>query len=916
MEKVISKKYWFLCYVLLFFFQFSLAQHPIKLLCEYKVDPKGIESLTPRLSWQMNSDHSIRGLKQTAYQIQVSTIGHFESEDLVWDTDKIRSDASLHIPYQGRKPISREIFYWRVKIWDNNNEESAWSEIAKWEMGLLELDDWIAHWIEPQLPHDEEVYHPSPILRKEFNVNGAIKSARLYMTAHGVYEAHLNAARVGQEYFAPGWTTYQKRLQYQIYDVSNQLKEGKNAIAVSIGDGWIRGQFDSWNRWNKNYWSKTALLFQLEIQYENGNKETIISDDSWKSNTGPIVMSGFYDGETYDCNLELKGWMQPAFNDKNWKKVEIANYPKTNLVGPEGMPVKKMEEVKAKKIIKSPKGELIVDMGQNMVGWIKIRIKGQAGDTIKLHHAEVLDAEGNFYRDNLRTADQLVQYILSDDKERYFEPHFTFQGFRYLKLEGYSEELSLEDLTGIVVYTDMEKTGSFECSHPLLNQLQKNIEWSQKGNFVDIPMDCPQRDERMGWTGDAQVFSSTACFNFSTASFFTKWLQDVTAEQKDNGSIPWAVPNVLKRHGSAGWADAITIIPWTLYLKYGDTRILERQYGSMKKWVHYLEELSEGNYLVQKGFHFGDWNFYQHPSKLNTKPGFTDKDFIATVYFAHSSNLISQIAKVLEKKEDAIYYETLFNNIKEAFQNEYLSPNGRLSPHSQTAYVLALTYDLIPPEKKDNALNYLVNNIKERKYHLSTGFLGTPHICHVLSKNDHTDVAYKLLLQEEYPSWLYPITKGATTIWERWDGIKPDDSFQDTDANSFNHYAYGAIGDWMYSVTAGLSTSLEAPGYKKIIFEPHPTKELSFAKASLKSLYGFIASKWSMENETFNFEVVLPANTIGLIKLPNAKWEELKESGNAIKKGNGIVSYKQEDETLLIEIGSGAYEFNYPMPKQ
>ncbi|MFK7806830.1 MAG: alpha-L-rhamnosidase C-terminal domain-containing protein, partial [Saprospiraceae bacterium] len=458
-----------------------------------------------------------------------------------------------------------------------------------------------------------------------------------------------------------------------------------------------------------------------------------------------------------------------------------------------------------------------------------------------------------------------------------------------------------------------EKTGSFECSNPLINQLQQNIEWGQKGNFLDVPTDCPQRDERMGWTGDAQAFASTACFNFNSAAFYTKWLQDLRVDQLENGSVPWVVPKVLNGHGSAGWGDAATIVPWTMYLKYGDQRILERQYESMKNWVTYLESLTEGNYLVQNGKHFGDWLFFIHPTKWNIKPGHTDHDFLATAFFAHSTELTFKAARVLGNEKDAIHYQKMLSKIKTAFQKEFLTSSGRLSPHSQTAYTLALAFDLLPEDKRPLATEYLVKDIKARKYHLSTGFLGTPHLCHALSSNGYTNIAYKLLFQEKYPSWLYPVTKGATTIWERWDGIKPDGSFQDVKMNSFNHYAYGAIGDWMYRVLAGIEAG--EPGYKHIVIQPHPTAELSFAKASYQSLYGQIKSSWKLEKEQLQLAVTIPPNTRSTIVLQFANLEEVLESGKAANESEGISSAVQNGRNVVLEVGSGNYLFTYAFAK-
>ncbi|MFK7808279.1 MAG: family 78 glycoside hydrolase catalytic domain, partial [Saprospiraceae bacterium] len=479
------------------------SNSPINLRCEYKVNPNGIATPHPRMSWQLSARENERAVLQVAYQIQVAEKSNDlkTGKALLWDSGKQQSDQSIHIAYGGPKLKPKKEYHWRAKIWNNKKEESNWSEIAHWEMALLDTSEWIAQWIEPVLEERENAYNPSPLLRKEFQLNNSITKARLYITAHGLYEAFLNGKQVGDELFTPGWTSYNKRLQYQTYDVTRLLQKGENAIAVRLGDGWFRGQFDSKDRWNKVYGTKTALLFQLEITYKNGKTETIISDKNWKASTGAIVMSGIYDGGIYDARLEKTGWKEAGYNDRNWNPVRKVNHSKSRLVSTEGVPVRKMETITAKKIFRTPKGELVADLGQNLVGWVELKIKGKRGDTITLHHAEVLDQEGNFYTANLRTAGQKVQYIFKDNKEQIFEPHFTFHGFRYVKIEGVEEPISPNQITGIAIYSKKEKTGSFECSNPLINQLQQNIEWGQKGNFLDVPTDCPQRDERMGWTG-------------------------------------------------------------------------------------------------------------------------------------------------------------------------------------------------------------------------------------------------------------------------------------------------------------------------------------------------------------------------------------------------------------------------------
>lgn len=861
------------------------------LTCEYKQNPVGIDVQIPRLSWKINAKEGIQNVTQKYYQIQVSKTekGLNNLKNQVWNSGKIQSNQSVHIKYKGEGLAEKQTYYWRVKIWDSENRETKWSEINHWEMGMKDSTSWVAKWISPALDEDENIDNPSPILRTDFNLKKKVKKARLYITSHGLYEAYLNGERVGDELFTPGWTSFHNRLQYQVFDVTTYMEKGENVVGVRLGDGWFRSPI-GYECVRNFYGKELALLCQLEIEYIDGSMERIISDENWKAATGAILISSIYDGEIYDANQEQVGWNDIGFKNDNWQKVKLVNHPKKTLVASSGLPVKRIQEIKPVKLFTDANGDKIVDFGQNMVGWLQLNIKAKKGDTITIYHAEILDSEGKFYTENLRNADQKLQYIFKDKERVVFEPHFTFMGFRYVKVD-FEGEFSKDNLKAIVIHSEMEPTGTFECSNPLINQLQSNIQWGQKGNFLDVPTDCPQRDERIGWTGDAQAFATTACYNFDCASFYTKWLADLKSDQKENGSVPFVIPNVLRgNRGSAGWGDASTIVPWTMYLKYGDKTILQQQYESMKKWVAYYKTISSDGLIVDKGYHFGDWLSYQNPKDLFSKPAYTDLDFLATAFYAYSTSILSKTAKILGKKEDHIYYKNLFEEIKQAFQEEFVSHNGRLSSHTQTAYTIALKFNLLDEEQKLNAVDYLEQNIVKRKIHLSTGFLGTPYLCKVLSDNGKTNLAYQLLTQETYPSWLYPITKGATTIWEHWDGIRPDNSLEDPYMNSYNHYAYGAIGDWMYSVVAGIQEVEENPGYKHIILKPKPNKLLSYAKASYKSVYGLIKSSWKTDGANIKLEVTVPTNTTATLHFPFSKKSPLE-----LGSGNYVFEYKMKE---------------------
>jgi alpha-L-rhamnosidase len=882
------------------------------LTCEHKQNPIGIDVIQPRLSWKIKGTGN--NILQTAYSIRVSTDKNFSSGKVVWQSGKVESDESQLQKYNGTALKSEMRYYWQVKIWDNKKKESKWSEAAFWEMGLLSHSEWKAKWIE--MAGDTLRYSPSPHFRKEFPIGKNIAKARVYVTSHGFYELHLNGKTVGDQVLTPGWTSYGKRLQYQVYDITDMLVKGNNAIGAVLGDGWYRGTLAWGNNW-ATYGKHLGLLLQLKVTFTDGTESMIVSDESWKaSNDGAIRMNDIYNGETYDATKKLTGWNLSGYNDKNWQTVKTGNYNNANLIASEGSPTRKIQEIRPVKIFRTPKGKLIVDMGQNMVGWLRLKVNGEKGTVVTLRHAEVMDKYGEFYTTNYRVAKCQLTYTLAGTGEEVYEPRFTFMGFRFVEVTGFPGELTLDNLTGIVVHSDMAVTGSFESSNALINQLQHNIQWGQKGNFVDVPTDCPQRDERLGWTGDAQAFCRTAAFNMDVSSFFTKWLKDVSADQKQGGEVPDVIPDVLNKQGalstqpSAGWGDVAVIAPWTMYLVYGDKNFLENQYPGMKAWVEYIRKKAGDSYIWKGGSKYGDWLFYHPPVNNHTEPdGYTEHDFIATAFYAYSTSIMASTAKVLGKTDDEKLYTDLFSKIKEVFINEYVTNAGRVGTNSQTSYVLALMFNLLPENLNEKAAKFLVDDIKSRRNRLSTGFLGTPYLCHVLSNNGYTDVAYDLLLQEAYPSWLYPVKMGATTIWERWDGQKTDSTFQDPGMNSFNHYAYGAIGDWMYRVSAGIETN--GPGYRHLIIQPHPGKRLSYSKAKFESSYGTVASGWERKGSKIIITVKIPANCSATVNLPVKSTVTVMVNGSKLSEYKNISDLRTNTNNTLLEAGSGDYIFEY-----
>lgn len=703
----------------------------------------------------------------------------------------------------------------------------------------------------------EDIGTVCPVFHKVFWTEKKVTKALLSVSALGFYEAYINGKRVGSFIFAPGWTSYETRLQYQVYNVTSFIEEC-NEIDIALGIG---RRFHKRKNEDREYLAsgEAALIAALEITYDDGSVENIYTDGTWEGFKSNILYSDIYNGETVDFNADTE------------EKIEIKTVPadKDILIPTEGEETREMARIEEPGLIVTPKGEFVLDFRQNLTGYVEWLVPGKKGAKYTLLHGEVLDKDGNFYNANLRSAKAEVTAI-SDGIERKYKPHFSFQGFRFVKLLGFEkDEIKPENFTAVVVFSNMKRTGFFACGSDLVQQLYENIIWGQRGNFLDVPTDCPQRDERMGWTGDAQVFARTASINYDTDKFFTKWLHDLKADQKENGAVPHVIPAGWDGAGSAAWGDAAVIVPYWLYVTYGNTAIIRDQFSSMKAWIKFIESQCSEKGLWDKGEHFGDWLSLDAGDEACG--GLTDKSLIATAMLSYSSSLIAKMGKVIG--EDVSYYEELHDAAKKQYQKYFLN-TGDPRHETQTARVLSIYFDLADDKKAEG--DKLIKDIEECG-HLKTGFVGTPYLLHALTSLGRTDLAYKLLLREDFPSWLYPVKHGATTMWERWDALKPNGSFTTTDMTSFNHYAYGSVGDWIYAYCAGIRADENEPGYKHIIFEPHPTKALGYAKARILTRCGEVISSWCYtgEGDECRFSFTVPNKSRATLYLDGEEYEFL-----------------------------------------
>lgn len=848
--------------------------------------------------------------QQSAARVQVARDDGFR--DLLFDSGKSSGISSVgYCPPMRLEPCTR--YFWRVQIWDENDDtavsDPAWFETAKMETS------WFASWITPNLPTSRH-----PLMRTSFFLPGEVERARAYVCGLGLYELEVNGEKVGNEYLTPGFHSYDFWLQYQTYDITSFLRKGKNGIGAMLGNGWYKGRFGFGGIDADIYGDRFALICELDIRLKDGSSVVVGTNEKWKCKESAVRFSGIYDGEKIDARMETDGWSGPDCPDAAWRDISIANISFEKLTARRSLPVLVQQRLQPVEVIVTPRRETVLDFGQNLTGWVEFECDLPAGSAVRLQFGETLQ-NGCFYNKNLRTAKAEMTYV-SDGHRRKVRPHFTYFGFRYVKLSGF-DKVSPGSFTACSLYSDMEQTGRIVTSDSRVNRLFQNALWSQKDNFLDVPTDCPQRDERMGWTGDAQVFCATACFNMDTPAFYGKFMEDLRKEQSAcGGSVPNLVPCIkLKTEeeidylgqsgGSAAWGDAATVIPWTLYLFYGDKSLLEEQYPAMKAWADYIKRQDDGDggsRLWKTGFHFGDWLALDNPDK-ESRVGGTDVYYVASAYYYFSTSLIGRAAKALCREEDAAYYSKLAAEIKEAFRNEYFTPSGRIAVDTQTARVLALFLDLVPDGYREKILKELKQKIETRGMHLDTGFVGTPYLCRVLSENGANDYAYALFLQEGFPGWLYEVKLGATTIWERWNSILPDGKVSGTGMNSLNHYAYGSIVEWMYRNMCGLNPGESRPGFKSAIIRPFPDKRIHEVAMEYRSAAGLYRISWRHESDTsICYRITIPFDAKATLLLPCGGKSEITVNGTTVLRNvetggnNGVELDAGEYEVLCTEL--------------
>jgi alpha-L-rhamnosidase len=909
---------------------------PTALRCGYLVNPLGVAPGRVRFTWLLEGTGHDRG--QRAYQILVASAEAADTAGPVWNSGRVGSAQSADIEYAGPKLDAGRRYTWKVRVWDERQTASFWSEPAWFEVELDQDRDWHASWIgigrvRPAFrpptgpgPVDQvaRALLPVPYLRREFHVAGPVARARLYVTARGLYEARLNGSRIGDAVLAPGWTDYGQRIQYQTYDVTGLLHPGRNALGALLADGWYCGfiGFDA-KRPAAVYGVAPELLAQLVIRLADGTEQTVVTDGEWRAAFGAIRRADLLMGERHDQALEHDGWDAAGFDDDAWSPVRCRERDAARLVADPGPPIRVTEEIAAKGISTDRDGRLIADFGQNLVGWVRARVGASAPAEarasappgararIQIRHGEALAADGSLYTENLRTARPVDEYLTTGGAAggaQVLEPRFTLHGFRYAEITGYPGEPGPGDLTARVVHSDIAGAGAFKSSEKWLNQLAENIDWGLRGNFISVPTDCPQRDERIGWLGDAQVFARTACYNRDVAAFFNKWLDDVADAQLPNGAFSDIAPTLsLDWAGAPGWGDAGVIVPWTLYRMYGDRSSLRRHFASMTAWMEFLER-GNPDYVRRRdlGNSYNDW---LAPGDDETPP-----ELVGTAYWAYDAALMAEIADAIGRTGQAAGYRALASKIRSAFADSFVKPDGRVASGTQTAYALALHMQLLPEDLREAAARHLVQAVAAADWHLTTGFVGVGYLLPALCAHGHTDVAFRLLEQDGLPSWRYMVDHGATTIWERWDGWTTEHGFQSPLMNSLNHYALGSVGEWLYRFVLGIELAPGAAGFDRLVIRPHPGGRLSHAAGCYRSVRGPIESGWERSGGRFTLNVSLPPNVTASVRVPSRAAGEVRDgAGRPPAAIAGFPGAPGVGEAVF-EVGSGRHEFSGPAP--
>ncbi|MEU9638491.1 glycoside hydrolase family 78 protein [Streptomyces tendae] len=830
--------------------------------CEHHGSSLGIGAARPRLSWVIESAPD--GWLQTAYELEIAP-----EAGPAWSSGRVDSDESVLVAWPDEVPPlrSRERRTVRVRVWGTGGTRSGWSPLLTVEAGLLVPRDFTAAMITPTVP---ELTRPS-LLRTSFDLPAPVVRARLYITAHGLYEAEINGLRVGEDVLAPGWSSYHHRLRYATHDVTSLVTEGPNVLGAWLGEGWFSGRFGIHGGRTALYGRHTGLFAQLEVDCADGRRVVVNTDERWRCAYGPVTFAGLYEGERYDARAELPGWSRPGFDASDWQSVRPVVFDRDTLCAPSGPPVRRVESRAPQAVLTSPSGRRILDFGQNIAGRVRIRVRGHAGATVTLRHAEVLQ-DGELYTRPLRHATSTDTYILKGGGTvEEWEPRFTIHGFRYVEVTGWPEEEAHLDVTAQVIHTDMRRTGWFSSSDALLNRLHENVRWSMRGNFVDVPTDCPQRDERLGWTGDIQVFAPTASFLYDCAGFLTSWLADLAHDQYADGTVPFIVPAIpvpewTPAWPAALWGDAAVLVPWTLFQRFGDRSVLRAQYASARAWVDLIASQRGEDGVWRHGKQLGDWLDPAAPPE-DPWQARTDPYLVAHAYLARSAQVLALIAEELGESADEAGYRILAQEARAAFLDTFVGADGRMSSDTQTAYALALRFDLLPDDDTRAAAGERLAELVGKDGHrIATGFAGTPEVCDALSDTGHDDTAYRLLLQRQRPSWLYGVTQGATTVWERWDSMLPDGTVNPGEMTSFNHYALGAVADFLHRVVAGLSPA--APGYRRLRIAPRPGGGLTHAEARHLTPYGTAEAGWRLAGGTLTVTATVPPNTSADIDVP------------------------------------------------